>query len=243
MIMSVWTTKLRGPALGLTLASTLIAAAPLQAAERASTGGSKQESIGMLSGMTVGALAGGPFGAVIGAATGALLGDRYHKQSQEKAGLAANLSQAEAARSKLQGDLAVTRENGEKLGMAVDRSRDLETSVSFRTSDATLSDDDIVRLQKMGALASAVGKVKVRVSGFADPRGSEQLNAALSERRADAVAHVLIQAGVDASQLVVESHGEADSKSAEGDLDGYAFDRRVTVKIEHESGDKAVARN
>jgi outer membrane protein OmpA-like peptidoglycan-associated protein len=85
--------------------------------------------------------------------------------------------------------------------------------------------------------------VKVRVSGFADPRGSEQFNTALSERRADAVAHVLIQAGVDASQLVVEAHGAADSKTAKGDLDGYAFDRRVTVKIEPEASDAQVAKN
>jgi outer membrane protein OmpA-like peptidoglycan-associated protein len=241
--MSVWTTKLRAPALGVALASTLIVAGPLQAAERAASGGSKQESIGVLSGLTVGALAGGPFGAVIGAATGAVLGDRYHRQSQEKAGLAADLSQTEAARTRLQGDLVQTRQEGEKLGMALDRSRDLETSVGFRTGDSSLSDEDIMRLQKLGALAGAVGKVKVRVSGYADPRGSKQINAALSEARADAVAHVLIEAGVDPGRLVVEAHGESDSKTAEGDLDGYAFDRRVTVKIENEAGETAVARN
>jgi outer membrane protein OmpA-like peptidoglycan-associated protein len=241
--MSVWTTKLRGPALGLTLASALAVAAPSQAAEQAAKPASKQENIGMISGLTVGALAGGPFGAVIGAATGAVLGQRYHQQSQEKESLAADLSQTKAVSTKLQGDLAMTRDQGEKLGMAVERSRDLETSVGFRTGDSTLADEDVVRLQKLGALAGAVGKVKVRVSGYADPRGPEHLNTALSERRADAVAHVLIQAGVDASQIVVEAHGAADSKTAAGDLDGYAFDRRVTVKIERDASDKVVARN
>ena len=108
--MSVWTTKLRGPALGLTLASALAVAGPSQAAEQAAKQPSKQENIGMVSGLTVGALAGGPFGAVLGAATGALLGDRYHKQSEEKKGLAADLSQSKAASSQLQGDLAQTRE-------------------------------------------------------------------------------------------------------------------------------------
>jgi outer membrane protein OmpA-like peptidoglycan-associated protein len=241
--MSVWTTKLRGPALGLTLASALAVAAPSQAAEQAAKPASKQENIGMISGLTVGALAGGPFGAVIGAATGAVLGQRYHQQSQEKESLAADLSQTKAVSTKLQGDLAMTRDQGEKLGMAVERSRDLETSVGFRTGDSTLADEDVVRLQKLGALAGAVGKVKVRVSGYADPRGPEHLNTALSERRADAVAHVLIQAGFDASQIVVEAHGAADSKTAAGDLDGYAFDRRVTVKIERDASDKVVARN
>jgi outer membrane protein OmpA-like peptidoglycan-associated protein len=241
--MSVWTTKLRGPALGLTCAVALVVAAPLQAAEKVKSGASKQESIGVLSGMTVGALAGGPFGAVIGAATGAVLGDRYHKQSEDKKALAANLSKTEAVKTQLQGDLALTREEGEKLGVVVDRGRDLEASFGFRTGDSTLSDDDVVRLQKLGALAGAVGKVKVRVSGFADPRGPEKVNEALSEARADAVAHVLIQSGVDVSQLVVEAHGEADSKTLEGDVDGYAFDRRVNVKIEHDGGETSVARN
>jgi outer membrane protein OmpA-like peptidoglycan-associated protein len=240
MIMSVWTTKLRGPAIGFTLASVLAVAGPSQAAEQVAKPPSKQQNIGMVSGLTVGALAGGPFGAVIGAATGAMLGERYHKQSEEKATLAADLSQSKAVSTQLQGDLAQTREQGAKLGMA---SRDLETSVGFRTGDSTLADEDVVRLQKMGALANAAGKVKVRVSGYADPRGSEQFNAALSERRADAVAHVLIQAGVDASQLVVEAHGASDSKTAKGDLDGYAFDRRVTVKIEPDAGNSQVAKN
>jgi outer membrane protein OmpA-like peptidoglycan-associated protein len=238
MIMSVWTTKLRGPALGLTLASALAVTGPAQAAEQAAKP-SKQQNIGMVSGLTVGALAGGPFGAVIGAATGAMLGDRYHKQSEEKATLAADLSQSKAVSTRLRGDLAQTREQGAKLSTA---SRDLETSVGFRTGDSTLADEDIVRLQKMATLASAAGNVKVRVSGYADPRGSEQFNTALSERRADAVAHVLIQGGVDASQLVVEAHGAADSKTPQGDLDGYAFDRRVTVKIEPDSATK-VAKN
>jgi outer membrane protein OmpA-like peptidoglycan-associated protein len=105
------------------------------------------------------------------------------------------------------------------------------------------SDEDVVRLQKLGALASAVGNVKVRVSGYADPRGSEKVNAALSERRADSVAHVLVQSGVDPTHLIVESHGATESKATEGDLDGYAFERRVTVKIESDAGDTAVARN
>jgi outer membrane protein OmpA-like peptidoglycan-associated protein len=239
LIMSVWTTKLRGPALGLTLVTAFVAASPLQAAEPAKP--SKQENIGVLSGFTIGAAAGGPFGAVIGAAGGALLGQRYHRQAEEKASLAANLSQSEAARGKLQGDLVQTQAHGEQLGQALDRTRNLEAAVGFRTGDDTLSSDDVARLQKLGSLAGVLSEVKVRVSGYADPRGSESLNAALSERRADAVAHVLAEAGVDPSRLVVEAHGERESKSAEGDLDGYAFERRVTVRIEQAGAGAAVA--
>ena len=239
--MSVWTTKLRGPALGLTLATACIIASPLQAAEQAKA--SKQENIGVASGFAIGAAAGGPVGAIIGAAAGALLGDRYHKQAEAKAALASDLSQSEAARGKLQSDLTQTQVRGEQLGLALDRSKNLEASVGFRTGDANLSDEDVARLQTLGALAGALGEVNVRVSGYADPRGSEVFNAKLSESRADAVAHVLTEAGVSPARLMIESYGEKDSKSAAGDLDGYAFERRVTVRIEPAGSESAVARN
>jgi outer membrane protein OmpA-like peptidoglycan-associated protein len=160
-------------------------AVPVHAAEGIRKGGSKQESIGVVSGMTVGALAGGPFGAVIGAAAGALMGDHYHQKLEQQKALAADLSTTQAARTRLQGDLALTQEQSEKLGVAVDRSRELETSFSFRTNDSVPSVEDVVRLLKLGALGSAVGYVKVRVCGYGLPRGSAKVNAALSERRAD----------------------------------------------------------
>jgi outer membrane lipoprotein SlyB len=62
---------------------------------------SKQENIGVLTGLAVGAAAGGPIGAVVGAAAGGLLGDRYHKQQVARQTLAADLSQSEAQRKQL----------------------------------------------------------------------------------------------------------------------------------------------
>jgi len=236
--MSIRTTQYRGPALGLRLTAALAAIvgtslAPAHAAERSA---SKQENIGVATGFAVGAAAGGPFGAMIGATAGALMGDRYHKKEVERTTLASNLNQSESERSKLKNELAQTQVQGEKLGQALDRTRDLETDVSFRTGDTKLSDVTVARLQKIGSLASSLPDSKVRVSGYADPRGPEALNATLSEQRAAAVAKVLESAGVDASRLIVESHGETQSSTAEGDLDGYAFDRKVTVRIEREVG-------
>jgi outer membrane protein OmpA-like peptidoglycan-associated protein len=231
--MSIRITKYRGPALGLTLAAALAALTPAYAAERSA---SKQENIGVASGFAVGAAAGGPVGAIIGAAAGALMGDRYHKKEVERTALKSTLSVSESERGKLKSELAQTQSHGEKLGQAIDRTRDLETEVSFRTADTKLSDVTVARLQKLGSLASSLPDTKVRVSGYADPRGSEAVNAALSEKRAAAVAQVLESAGVDSGRLIVESHGETQSSTAEGDVDGYAFDRKVTVRIEREVG-------
>ena len=49
-------------------------------------------------------------------------------------------------------------------------------------------------------------------------------------------------AGLSADRLIIEAHGNSTSTSAEGDLDGYAFDRRVTVRIER-TGTDSLARN
>jgi outer membrane protein OmpA-like peptidoglycan-associated protein len=243
--MSVWTTKLRGPALGLTLGTALmIAVAPVQAAE-VQKKSSKAENVGVLSGLVIGAAAGGPIGAIVGAAGGAFLGDKFHKKEVQNDELKLSLAKSESDKQKLMADLASTMAHGEKLSEeldnAVNKTHDLEAAFAFRTNDASLSPDDVARLAKIGSLAGAIPEVKVRVSGFTDPRGSEKINAALSRRRADSVAGVLESAGIPADRIVIEAHGEHESTSAEGDLEGYAFERRVTVRIEQASDDKAVA--
>jgi outer membrane protein OmpA-like peptidoglycan-associated protein len=90
-------------------------------------------------------------------------------------------------------------------------------------------------LQKMGGLVKTLPDAKIRISGYADPRGSADFNKALSERRAETVAMALMEAGVARDRLIIESHGEEGSLTKEGDLDGYAFERRVIVRIEHKS--------
>src|SRR5262245_61705536 len=95
-------TLARTPVLALTVAAACAAALPAHAGEKTA---SKQENIGVASGLVVGALAGGPFGAVIGAATGAWLGDRYHRQRVENHALTAELSESNLERGKLKNTL------------------------------------------------------------------------------------------------------------------------------------------
>src|SRR5215831_11762429 len=101
--MSTLTTKVRARTLGLTLAAACAAALPVHAQERPA---SKQEKIGVASGIAVGAVAGGPIGAVVGAAAGAWLGDRYHKQSVKNDGLATDLSKSQTERASLEKNVA-----------------------------------------------------------------------------------------------------------------------------------------
>src|SRR6267143_719276 len=82
-----------------------------------------------------------------------------------------------------------------KLDEALKITDELQTDVSFRTNDASINAPSMSPLLKLGALAASMPDVKVRVAGYADPRGSDEVNDALSQRRAEAVAAVLANAG------------------------------------------------
>lgn len=249
--MNTMTSQVRNRSVALAVAVACMSALPVHAEETVTVRqpASKQQNIGVVTGLAVGAAAGGPFGAIVGAAAGAWLGDRYHKQAVARSELAAGLDKSESDRvrlaqnvSDLNGSLSHEQERGEQLDLALSHTDAVQTDVSFRTNDDSIQAQALSPLLKLGALAAALPDAKVRVSGYADPRGSVAVNEDLSKRRAEAVAAVLASAGVAPDRLVVEAHGKTEATSTEGDLDGYAFDRRVTVRIER-TAPEAVARN
>ena len=125
---------------------------------------------------------------------------------------------------------------------ALRQTNDLTIDVGFRTNDDAISLQALPPLMKLGALAAALPQAKVHVAGFADPRGGDDYNQALSLRRAQGVAAVLANAGVTPDRIVIEAHGNSDSASCEGDLDGYAFDRRVSVRLELPGSEQVASR-
>jgi len=88
-----------------------------------------------------------------------------------------------------------------------------------------------------GAIEAAVDCFRTRgaparlhLTGATDPRGTEEYNVLLGERRADAVRRYLVGLGVAAERMEVHSMGE---ETAEGtDEDGWARDRNVTPSSE-----------
>lgn len=254
--MSILSNKVR-VGLGITVAAMSLAALPASAADTAGTSAqqpaSKQENIGVLTGAAVGAAAGGPIGAMVGMVAGALLGNHYHRQSvanhelaarnhalvRQNQALAASLGHSQQEREALAGKLDLASQSltaveaqRAKLDRAVQLSDDIETEVAFRTADDSVNDLQLPALRKIGALAASLPPgAKVQIDGYADPRGPATLNDDLSLRRAEAVALTLEQAGCPQDRLVIAGHGSAESTSPRGDLDAYAFDRRVTVRL------------
>ena len=210
---------------GLAAAACLGSAPAWAGTATAPDSNARAEDIGIVTGLAVGAAAGGPIGAVIGAAAGGLMGDRYHKGEAERVRLAANLTE-------LNGSLAESRSHGAQLEQTLSAVDAVGMDVSFRTDDTSIKAEDMGPLLKLGALAATVPDAKLRVAGFADPRGDAAYNETLSQRRAEAVAAALVCGGVSRERLIIEAHGASESVSAAGDLDAYALDRRVTVRLE-----------
>jgi len=77
-----------------------------------------------------------------------------------------------------------------------------------------------------------VPDVVVKVEGYADPRGTESENLKLSGDRAEAVRAALMAGGIADSRIVVVAHGEDGAGTSEGDVDGYALNRRVVITLE-----------
>jgi outer membrane protein OmpA-like peptidoglycan-associated protein len=107
--------------------------------------------------------------------------------------------------------------------------------VHFAFNDATVRTEDAAALDRF---ANVVSKhytgAKVTVEGFADPAGSSRYNAALSQRRAEAVKAYVASKGLDASLINTVGYGETRqvTRGASGDQPGAELNRRVVFVIE-----------
>jgi outer membrane protein OmpA-like peptidoglycan-associated protein len=244
------TSTLRATALALALGGGALLPAYAGEAADAPGAGSKQSDLGAVTGLAVGAVAAGPVGAVVGAAAGALLGDRYHRQAQSAAALSADLARSESKRqellhsvAQLDGSLSEARAHGAELATELSHTDQLGLDVSFRTDDDSVTAQALSPLLKLGALAASMPEAQVCVAGYADPRGSEAYNDELSLRRATNVAAVLMSAGIPLERIVIEAHGKSAAGDADGDLDAYALERRVTVRLQLPGSTQVAARD
>jgi outer membrane protein OmpA-like peptidoglycan-associated protein len=223
-----------------------------------------QEPIGFVSGAVVGAFAAGPIGAVVGAGVGTWLGNRVHRAGEAK------LAEAQVAKLTGEGDklreqnssllvrqAALSASNEDLSAKLDDMSKKVQTAqrvsedasqaldglqgdVFFRTGSAEISTDLAHQIQVLAQALTKAPELKVRIDGYADPRGTDEENLKLSQARADAVRDLLLSAGVNADSLEVNAYGK--SQSTAQDSDGYAMERRVRMTLKMDEG-QSVASN
>ncbi len=222
----------------LVLVGLALGAGSVYAADGVNT--SKHEAMGVGAGAAIGAAAGGPVGFLFGAALGGWLGDRFHHQRLAAAQLERDWTSAQQLASELQEELGRTQQGlaSAELGRREDRlamTRTLEQAINmqvlFKTGLSALDDAQALRITRLAELLGDMPGIAVEVAGHADARGAEDYNAQLSAERAAAVRDALILGGVASNRIATSAFGEAESAATQGDLDGYALERRVDIRL------------
>ena len=206
-----------------------------------------QQWQGMGIGGLMGALVGGPPGFIVGLASGALIGHQTG-QADDLANARQKVLELTEGQNKLQNDLqtaqhevTLLRQNisqqkpsrGETNKQHADQlaaiAKGFVLNVQFRTESAELAPHFKQQLTHIMMLLDAFPELVIHVNGYADQRGTDQFNHALSQQRVNAVAQYLQAAGVAVNRIRKVSHGKSQAQYSVNDIDGMSFDRRVVL--------------
>lgn len=135
-------------------------------------------------------------------------------------------------------DDSAERERMERERMAreaAERSRavaaDLAAMINFDYDQASVREADQATLDRKAAILQANSDVRLRISGHADERGSDEYNLALGNRRAAAAKRYLQNKGIDGSRVEVISYGEERPLNPGTDESAYAQNRRAEFEV------------
>ena len=179
---------------------------------------------GALIGAGVGALAGvltgdtrsdrirqGVGGALLGGVAGAAIGNNLDRQEAE-------------LRAQLDPNVEIVN-NGTSLIVT------LPQDVLFATDSAALSGGLQTSLRSLAASLNQYPNTRINVIGHTDNVGDASYNFDLSQRRASAVASVLMQSGVSPSRINSIGRGEDQPRASNLDVGGRQLNRRVEIII------------
>lgn len=214
----------------------------LFAAPAFADGASREESTGVGIGAIIGGVAGGPIGAIVGGALGAKLGDEFYKRNEKVDSLSASLEGSQSKVSTLERDISALhgelQSKDNELAAALERAKPdvrallqagIEMDLLFRTDEDVLSGATSSKLSQLAASLSGKPEIQIQLNGYADERGDEEYNRDLSARRAEHVRDILVAAGIPATRITVNAHGE--SAAAEQTADSFALERRVSMTL------------
>jgi|SRR5678815_2128236 peptidoglycan-associated lipoprotein len=117
---------------------------------------------------------------------------------------------------------------------------DMNAMIHFDYNVADIRTQDQATLDRKAAIMNANSALRVRISGHADERGSDEYNLALGNRRAASAKRYLMNRGVDGSRIDVISFGEERPIAMGGTEDAFAQNRRDEFEMTA-GGDALVA--
>jgi len=184
--------------------------------QQARTGAAIGAGLGALTGFIAGDNArerrqGALTGAILGAGGGAAIGNQLDKQE-------------EALRAQLGNNVGIVN-NGNNLTVT------LPQDILFATNSTTVSGALQNDLRTLARSINTFPNTTVNVIGHTDNVGDASFNFDLSQRRAQSVTSVLINAGVSPSRIVSVGRGEDAPIASNLNAGGRAQNRRVEIII------------
>lgn len=209
--------------IGLTLIGTLSVAACTtidpQTGERVANKAATGAIIGAIGGAVAGTAAGGDdrrnaiIGAGIGGLSGAAVGTYMDRQERE-------------LRAKMAGTgVSVERVSESQINLV------MPSDITFDVNRADVKPEFRNVIDSLAQALVTQPSTSIDIIGHADATGSDALNQALSERRAQSVAFMLQQQGVQAPRLVSFGRGELEPIASNATDQGRAQNRRVELKV------------
>jgi hypothetical protein len=104
-------------------------------------------------------------------------------------------------------------------------------TVYFGTGSSTLSPESRATIQQVAANYKTTANATVTLTGHTDTVGSQDVNMALSQRRADAVRNALVRQGVPAAAITTAAQGEASLPVQTADNVDERQNRSVAIAV------------
>jgi outer membrane protein OmpA-like peptidoglycan-associated protein len=176
-------------------------------------------AIGAAAGAVGGIIVGGSNkrkAALIGAGIGTVVGGGvgFYMDQQEK-----------KLREQLQGTGVQVVRDGDNIIL------NMPGNITFDTDSSMVKADFMDVLHSVSLVLDEYEKTYVDVMGHTDSTGSDTYNMQLSQNRAQAVASVLTQKGVEPVRLVVRGYGEQYPIASNDTASGRAQNRRVEIAL------------
>ena len=212
---------------------------------------SKNEGIGLGTGMIVGAIFGGPAGAFITGVAGGFIGktmdvekdmdaleltlNQQEKEHQQQVAMfQQKLKQSELS---YQRELLALEQNYQDLSQI--QAENLLMSLQFTTGSSKIAPHYKEQIEALANLLNKSPKMNIDLSGYTDLQGDETKNHHLSLARVNSVKNALINYGIKPERIQTFAYGEQFPVVANAQKETSFYDRRVVVKLHQSSNQMA----